>query len=60
MITVKEVGKSKVTDILKAREQEDVYNMSKIYKSQTELVGQTPLMEAVNFEKSWVLRQGFW
>lgn len=56
MITVKEVGKSKVTDILKAREQEDVYNMSKIYKSQTELVGQTPLMEAVNFEKKLGLK----
>lgn len=30
--------------------------MSKIYKSQTELVGQTPLMEAVNFEKKLGLK----
>ena len=30
--------------------------MSKIYKSQTELVGKTPLMEAVNFEKKLGLK----
>lgn len=43
------INKANTTTILKLKEEN---SMSKIYKGTTELIGNTPLVEAVNIEKS--------